>query len=203
MSNRNPGQGRARLVELLDLRNQHPERLETIDAEIRAAFAETHAVFVLDMAGFSRLVQRYGTTHYLAMIRRLHLMALPMVAAQGGRVVKTEADNVFAVFPGVGAALVCARELNESLKRANRYLPDDWDIHVGIGIGWGEVLMVDGMDLFGHEMNLASKLGEDVACPGEILLTEAAFAALDTVEPSHVEEARIGALAVRFHRVRA
>ena len=36
--------------------------------------------------------------------------------------------------------------------------------------------MVEGEDLFGNEMNLASKLGEDVAASGEIFLTAAAHA---------------------------
>ena len=34
-------------------------------------------------------------------------------------------------------------------------------------------------DLFGLEVNLASKLGEDLARPGEALLTPAAVTALD------------------------
>ena len=41
----------------------------------------------------------------------------------------------------------------------------------------GEVLDL-GRDVFGLEVNLASKLGEDVARPGEVLFTEAAVAAL-------------------------
>ena len=46
------------------------------------------------------------------------------------------------------------------------------------GIGCGDVIEVDG-DVFGLEVNMASKLGEDLARPGEALLTPAAAAALD------------------------
>jgi class 3 adenylate cyclase len=45
-------------------------------------------------------------------------------------------------------------------------------------VGYGEVLMVDEDDFYGNELNLASKLGEDIADPGETLLTEAAHAQL-------------------------
>jgi len=38
--------------------------------------------------------------------------------------------------------------------------------------------MVGDRDLYGDEMNLASKLGEDLAQDDEILLTEAAYQAL-------------------------
>ena len=38
--------------------------------------------------------------------------------------------------------------------------------------------MIDDDDFYGHELNLASKLGEDIAESGETLLTEAAHARL-------------------------
>ena len=57
----------------------------------------------------------------------------------------------------------------------NRGLPEDWDVHVGIGLGFGPLLMVGDHDAYGNEMNLASKLGEDLAQAGDILLTEAAY----------------------------
>ena len=38
------------------------------------------------------------------------------------------------------------------------------------GVGFGDVLELDG-DVFGAEVNLASKIGEDLARPGEVLLT--------------------------------
>jgi class 3 adenylate cyclase len=44
-----------------------------------------------------------------------------------------------------------------------------------------------GKDVLGLEVNLASKLGEDRARPGEILLTEAAVAALPASLRSRLE----------------
>jgi class 3 adenylate cyclase len=164
----------AALARLLDARNEHPESLAEIDAEIWQRFGRTQAVLVLDMCGFSRLTMRYGITHFLAMIRRLGLLVRPVVAAGGGRVVKAEADNLFAVFDDVPAALATARAIQDRLAAANTFLPDDWDLNAGIGIGYGPVLMVGEIDLFGSEMNVASKLGEDVAGRGEILLSSSA-----------------------------
>jgi class 3 adenylate cyclase len=169
---------RPALEALLAKRNEHPERLHEIDRQIWEEFGETHALWVLDMCGFSRLTMRYGITHFLAMIHRLHGIVRPIVGRRGGRVVKTEADNVFAVFPTVSAAVGAARDVQEQLTTANTFLPDDWDLHASIGVGFGEVLMVDEDDFYGNELNLASKLGEDVAEEGETLLTEAAHAQL-------------------------
>jgi class 3 adenylate cyclase len=169
----------AELSRLLDARNEHPESLAEIDAEIWRRFGRTRAVLVLDMCGFSRLTMRYGITHFLAMIRRLQTIVQPVIAAGGGTLIKTEADNVFATFGDVPPALATARAIQRSLDAANVFLPEDWDLHASIGIGYGPLLFVgaessDEQDLFGSEMNIASKLGEDVAGRGEILLSEAA-----------------------------
>ena len=48
----------------------------------------------------------------------------------------------------------------------------------GSGIGYGPTLVIAEKDLFGHEMNHACKLGEDIAGPGEIYLTGNACQAL-------------------------
>ena len=170
------GDDAAELQRLLDARNEHPESLAEIDGEIWQRFGRTAAVLVLDMCGFSRLSMRYGITHFLAMIRRLGVIVRPVIAAAGGRIVKTEADNVFATFEDVPQALAAARTIHASLATANSFLPEDWDLHAGIGIGYGPLLLIGTHDLFGSEMNIASKLGEDVAGRGEILLSAAARA---------------------------
>ena len=168
------GDDAAELARLLDARNEHPESLAEIDAKIWQRFGRTRAVLVLDMCGFSRLTMRYGITHFLAMIRRLQTIVKPVIAAGGGHVVKTEADNVFATFDDVPEALATARAIQRALDTANTFLPEDWDLHAAIGIGYGPLILVGDDDLFGSEMNIASKLGEDVAGRGEILLSSAA-----------------------------
>ena len=85
---------------------------------------------------------RYGITHFLAMIRRLGVIVRPVIAAAGGRIVKTEADNVFATFEDVPQALAAARAIHDSLATANSFLPEDWDLHAGIGIGYGPLLLI-------------------------------------------------------------
>jgi adenylate cyclase len=178
MSQREGKATRGELERLLAQRNEHPEGLAEIDRELWQTFGETHALWVLDMCGFSRLTVRYGITHFLAMIHRLHGIVRPIVAHHAGRVVKTEADNVFAVFPTVAGAVAAALDVQLQLETANVFLPADWDLHASIGVGFGEVLMVGDDDFYGNELNLASKLGEDIAESGEVLLTEAAHARL-------------------------
>jgi len=160
---------------LLQLRNEHPEQIKEIDAQIQETFTETHAIFVLDMAGFSRFTMRYGIIHFLAAFQRLCAIALPLIERYQGTLVKVEADDIFAVFPDVNLALNAAIDLLKALTAVNTGLPDSLDLYVSIGIGYGEVLMIAGEDMFGNEMNLACKLGEDLARHNEILLTESAY----------------------------
>jgi len=195
---------RDELRDLLRARNEHPEQLTEIDRSIRDRFTRTLAVLVLDMSGFSRLTQRYGIIHFLAMIERMHQLVLPVVAEPryGGRLLKLAADNVYAVFPDAPLAVDAAREMQRRLAVANDVLPADWDVHVCIGIGYGDVLAVGGDEIYGQEMNLASKLGEDVGAGGQILLTSAAFARLPAGEvEAEPAETVVSELPIVYYRL--
>jgi adenylate cyclase len=155
---------------LLRQRQLQPQRATAIDAEIEARFGQKLAVVVMDMAGFSQLAVEAGIIPSLAQVYRVRSHTIPVVEAHGGRILKLEADNVYAVFPTAEQALMAMETVLQRLRAE--------DLHASIGIGFGEVLVVGERDVFGHEMNLASKLGEDVAAADEILLTAAAYAAL-------------------------
>lgn len=166
---------RAYLEKLLQERNERPEKMAEIDAQINATFRQTHAIMVIDMSGFSRTTVRHGIIHFLAMIHRMHAIVKPVIADYGGTVVKEEADNIFAVFPDVKSAVQAAIDSLKHTGAVNTTLPPEMDIYLCIGIGCGDVLMLEGEDMYGSEFNLAAKLGEDLAERGEILLTSAAF----------------------------
>ncbi|TAG94636.1 MAG: adenylate/guanylate cyclase domain-containing protein [Oscillatoriales cyanobacterium] len=166
---------RAYLEKLLQERNERPEKMAEIDAQINATFRQTHAIMVIDMSGFSRTTVRHGIIHFLAMIHRMHAIVKPVIADYGGTVVKEEADNIFAVFPDVKSAVQAAIDSLKHTGAVNTTLPPEMDIYLCIGIGCGDVLMLEGEDMYGSEFNLASKLGEDLAEQGEILLTDSAF----------------------------
>ena len=57
---------------------------------------------------------------------------------------------------------------------ANEALPAAEETQIAIGIGYGSVLDVGDGHLYGDEMNLAFKLGEDLGTAQEVLLTPAA-----------------------------
>ena len=170
--------GRAYLKQLLAERNEYADRVPAIDALICETFERRVAILVLDMTGFSRTVAKHGIIHYLAMIQQMETAAVPAVEDNHGRVHKQEADNLLAVFDEPGDAVEAALDILRAFDAINSVVSEERDLKGCIGIGYGDALVIGDDDLFGHEMNLASKLGEDIATASEILLTEAAYAGL-------------------------
>ncbi len=150
---------------------QHKKIEETLWHE----FGAEKAILVMDMSGFSLLTQKYGIVHYLSMVKRMQITSLPLVEQYGGVVVKFEADNCFAMFDSVPAAAQTAVALNQAFAEMNLHTDEPFDIRVSIGIDFGKVLLIGGPDYFGNTVNRACKLGEDVAGPAEIYITESAF----------------------------
>jgi adenylate cyclase len=111
------------------------------------------------------------------LLHRLAPQAREVVRSGGGELVKIEADSLLLRYPDVAAACAGVQALEALLRRFNARRPRDDRLQFSHGIGFGDVLVLE-RDMFGVEVNLASKIGEDLARPGQVLLTPAAAAAL-------------------------
>ena len=179
--------GRALLRRLVRAYEERPAERETIVAEIEQHFRERVAVLVTDSCGFTRGVQSRGIVHMLAFLERLNRLSRAAIERHGGRALHEHADDVVAIFPEAAPAVACAQALLHDLSVANALLRADEEIHISIAIGYGDTLLVSPDEVWGDEMNLACKLGEDLAGRDEILLTPAAHAALGS-SSWHFEE---------------
>ncbi len=157
---------------LLDtLNSAPPDRKPAVQQLILEAFQRRKAVLALDMSGFTLTVRRDGILAYLCQIRRMQQITTPIVLAHQGSVVKNEADNLLAVFDDAQQAVRAALAMLQSAASASGgNVPA---IVFSIGIDFGEVLLIEHADCFGDAVNLAYKLGEDIARPGEVLVTQA------------------------------
>jgi adenylate cyclase len=194
--------GREELDSLLDEMLDHPDRGSELEARIEEAFVQERAVMVLDMSGFSRTTQARGIVAFLLVTRRLRQLAVPILARSGGAVVKSEADNLFCLFNAVTDAVAASREIIKGLDAANVALSKDQELYVSIGIGWGRIMLIGEDDLMGNEVNLASKLGEDVGGYGEILLTEAARSQLSADTDVEERMVSVSGLELRHYAVK-
>ena len=174
---------------------------EAMERELWDRVSTRAAVLVCDSCGFTRITQARGVVHFLTCITRARDVLRPVFERHGAWSFRAEADNVYSEFDTVDQAFETAVEANAALADAKIMLTDDERFGICIGIGYGRVLRAGREGVFGHEMNLASKLGEDLAKGGEVLLTEAALARLS---PQHtgqfdVRHTEISGVAVTYH----
>jgi adenylate cyclase len=148
-----------------------PEVRKMIEETLWSEYGRECTVFVLDMSGFSMLTRKYGIVHYLSMVRRMQLTTEPIARSYNGRMIKFEADNLFAVFPDPLSAVNAAVAMQHAFKASNLFTTDDLDIHISCGIDYGRILVIADQECFGDAVNRACKLGEDAAAADEILIT--------------------------------
>lgn len=163
---------------LIEERMRPGADLARIDERIWERFGQTWAVVFTDLTGFSRMVAEFGIIHFLQEIHEQRSLFLPIVAAHGGLFLKQEADSMLLLFDRPSRALACVIEMNRHSCDVNRERAPENQVLLCAGIGYGPVLRVGDHDVFGQEVNASSKLGEDIAKAGEILITEAARADL-------------------------
>ena len=168
----------ARLWRLIEERTHPDADVVAIDRRIWDLFGERWAVAFTDLAGFSRKAAEFGIVHFLQVIWEQKRMLLPVVERHDGVLVKCEADSMLLLFRRPAAAVRCALDMQRTCAQVNqRRLPEE-HVLLCVGVGFGPLLRVSDHEIFGAEVNAASKLGEDVAQAGEILVTDAARAGL-------------------------
>jgi len=170
-----------RLEKLLAERLTPCANREAVDGRIWNLFGETWAVMFTDLSGFSRNVAEFGIIHFLQVIYESQRIFIPCVDRNDGILLKLEGDSMFVIFRTVANALQCAVDMQRAAKAYNVDKPQEEQILQCIGLGYGPMLRIGDQDVFGREVNAASKLGEDIARAWEILVTDSVVAAAGNI----------------------
>ncbi len=161
-----------RLWQLIEARTLPGADLKRIDQRIWDLFGEEWAVMFTDLAGFSRQTAAFGIIHFLQIIHEQKKLLLPIVADHDGILIKTEADSMLMLFRRAESAVRCAIAMQHACQKdSERRVPEE-QILLCVGVGRGRILRIGDHDVWGAEVNAASKLGEDTAKAHEILVTE-------------------------------
>lgn len=190
------------LWDLVEQRGRAGADVPAVDHAIWKRFGQRRAVMFTDLAGFSRQVEQFGILHFLHVIHEQRKLLFPILSAHGGTLLKEEGDSLLAVFTDMPASFACAVEMQRATMRHNVGRPPEEHVLLCLGLGFGDVLLVGNEDVWGREVNVASKLGEDTARAGEILLSGAAVAALGEV-PSVTFEPIEAGFSTSDHNFRA
>lgn len=144
-----------------------------IDERIWDLFGEAWCVMFTDLSGFSRDAAKFGIIHFLQTIFESERLLIPVIERHDGILLKVEGDSLLVIYRNVGKALRAALEMQRLLARYNTDRAAEDRVLLGIGLGFGRMLRIGDADVYGVEVNAASKLGEDAAEPYEVLVTQA------------------------------
>jgi adenylate cyclase len=202
---RSRGKRTRRLVSFLRRRAEaDAARRPEMDCRSFPDLFRKRAIVFTDTADFTIRTLRDGILHFLMVFDRFVEQADKAVHGAGGEIVKVEGDSLLMRYDEVKAACAGVDALEALLRRMNAKLPANEHLKFSYGIGYGDILDLD-EDFFGLEVNLAAKIGEDLARPGEALLTPSAAAALDAATLRRVVSHKVvtfGKSAIPIHRLK-
>jgi len=142
----------------------------------RDKYVERVAILVLDMTGFTQAAMQAGELHALLRILDVQKVCGPVFEQYGAKLVRAFADDMTVIFTDPGIALDASLEIQRRIELWNAGPDAAGDPPLCcIGLGYGDVFAIGPNHAMGDEMNRASKLGEDIADGGEILLTEGVY----------------------------
>ena len=184
------------------LRGRNKSNADRMDREIENQCVRDVTVMMCDSSGFTRRTHEYGILHFLAVMTDVYDRVEPIVLKHRGTVISRGADNLLAVFDAPAHGVDAAIAMQRLLAKFNDGKPDRDQFQLCMGFHHGKVLRLkDG--IFGDKVNIASKIGEDLASAEEILVTgEVAKKLPARVKRSYARSVELGGKSFELHRVK-
>ena len=129
------------------------------------------ALMITDIVGYTRLAQRNERVA-LELLSEHNDTIRDLLAAHGGREVKTMGDGFLVEFASMLQAVTCAVDIQKRFHQRNQDVAEDRRFLVRIGLHAGDVIC-RGEDVFGDGVNIASRI-EPLAEPGGVCLSQPA-----------------------------
>ena len=178
------------------------ELTESSKNAIWEEFGIERATIVIDSSGFSRVTKEKGILHFMQLITRMRNLFRNVMNEYGATRLRFEADNTYAEFKNMDDAFKAVLACNQALVPEKLMLLQDEPFTVCTGIGFGRLLDAEDEGVYGDEMNLASKLGEDTADSREILLTQNAYENLSAGlrQGFEIKDIVVSGVAIHYHQ---
>jgi class 3 adenylate cyclase len=132
---------------------------KNLEEKLLSEFCKPSVVMFTDISGFSSSTRDAGIVNSLAFVYQIQKQVALMIEKWNGDILKSMGDSLLVTFTTPKEAFLCSLEMLNFEKK------------ITIGLGFGDVILLDGRDVFGDEVNRASSLAEDVGGPGQLLLS--------------------------------
>ncbi|MDY6899959.1 MAG: nuclease A inhibitor family protein [Cyanobacteriota bacterium] len=142
-----------------------------IDSRIWNLFGDNWTVMSVSLSGLSRFVADKSVINFLQITYEARRILINCINAYDSVLVNTEGVNTLVLFKQTVEAVECAIDMQKAVEKYNLDKTDAEKILIRIAIGYGKILTVGMQDIFGTEVNAVSKLSQDTAKTGEILIT--------------------------------
>ena len=152
------------------VRHRTPRSAAAVDAKIEKACGAELTVVSCDSSGFSKKTHEHGIIEFMDNMVKCHDALEKIVARHGGITLSDKADNLMLIFDEPLKAVACGIEMHRWLKRRNVGLPEHKKYNICVGIHHGKLLRFAD-DAYGPAVNVAFKLGEDIAGKDELMIT--------------------------------
>ncbi len=136
---------------------------------------------ITDIEGSTRLVLALGDA-FTSVVETHNALVRDAVQAEGGTVVSTAGDGVFAVFPSARGAVLAAVATQRALRRHS--WPQGRDVRVRMGLHSGQGVL-GGDDYLGVDVHRAARIGA-VASGGQVLLSATTAAEVTNALPAEI-----------------
>ena len=152
------------------VRGRKARTAAAVDARINKACGAELTVVSCDSSGFSRKTHEHGIIEFMDNMVKCHDALEKIVARHDGITLSDKADNLMLTFAEPLKAAACCIEMHRWLKRRNRSVPERKKYNICVGIHHGPLLRFAD-DAYGPAVNVAFKLGEDVAGKDDLMIT--------------------------------
>jgi class 3 adenylate cyclase len=152
--------------EILD---QMAREIKNLDEKIKNVCTKPVTLLFTDIVGSTKYFETMGDIEGRYMIETHNNLLFPVISSFKGKVIKTIGDSIMASFNDPVQGVQCAINMQKELKKYNKKKKPGDQIHVRMGLHFGEAV-VDDKDLFGDMVNTSARV-ESRANGEEILIS--------------------------------
>ena len=182
------------------LRTRNSKNAKQMDESIWERCSCEMTVVVCDSSGFSKKTHKYGIIDFLDNFTKCHDEFEKIIKKYGGRTISTKADNFISVFQKTEDAVKFSIKMVDYLKKRNNRVSDGKQFNLCAGIHYGKFLKFTD-DIYGAAVNVAFKLGEDIASKDDIFLTHIANDIVKSrLKTKYVKTIKIGGKSFKLYK---